>query len=706
MFNGQCDRGLQSKSKFLGVLVALNLSLLLGCGRGPYQPPPRLVEYPEEETAAPAKVDPKKVAAAPAAAQKSVPKPVVPTPPAGRDDDDDASGSGPVIKPDFPTNFADWLPDDFKRARQKRSPKLLQAVRELGTGNIYNPDVESNAKLLSDLLEAPAAEKAISPPPKKVAVGYDDVDEPLAVAPSAIPGLGPAILDSLGVNAGIEARAAIKRILLGKQSSDVDERTLCVATLKALVDHFDVENEKILLAVLTVPDSIRPDGRSQYTADQLHEDCLKAVRPIATADFRFKLAQRMARGVSSPACRKRDMSLLLASDRANVPAKVELATSGIADASERPSMERDLFQASQQLNEHLFRAAPADWGHSKTTRAIPARNGYDEVSQRIPLVDVAASAPYLWRKEFLAATAHRLAVEDEPESRDSLLRLAAAMPSEVVRTALLRRWKANWADEASALGNIGTNFLDPGLLVILKQLPRETQTRVGARQFPDTAQGQKMAKEAAARKSWLRLSEAFMRQLMDRGREFAEHRAATMAAAGTAQMLSSVADFDQFLNSSISEPAANPHPKSTASESKPLELNMRHPKGARPKLVYRSTWPDDLLGKLDSAIPDPIEVCYLRLEVEGDCDAVASNYSGQLKSPVTRQVDNGRWVDSLKNQDDDRISSYDVLITRADRSSEPALRGASEKLIVEVLRVTIRDLSSKAPSTTAVSQRP
>jgi hypothetical protein len=699
--------------KLQTICIVLALACLIpGCGQAPYQPPPRLVEYPDDEPAPAAKTEGAKVAATlapPAPAQKAVAKPAAPIVSGGRDGDDDTPGIVPVVKPDFPLDFGDWLPDDFKRARKRRSAKLLQAVRELGTGNVFNPDSELNAKLLGELLEAPPEEKAVAPPPKKVAVGYDD--EPVAVSapPTAIPGLGPAIVEVLGANGAAEARATLKRILLGKQPSDIDDRTLCVATLKTLVEHCDHENEKVVLAVLTVPDSIRPAGRPQYTADQLHDDCLKAVRPTATAEFRLKLAQRMARGVSSSASRKRVMSLLLSADRLNIPAKVELEIDGIADATERQALERDLFQSSQQTNEQLFRANAADWDGASTAPVTPVRNGYDDAAQLVPLATIAASAPHLWRKDFLTAVAARVAAEEELESRDSLMQLATSLPSDLVRTALLRRWKMNWADEANSLGNIGNAFLDPGLVVVFKQLPRETQVpnpRGGVRQYPDTAQGQKMAKEAAAKKSWLRLSETYTRSLLERCRQFAEHRSATTAGPDKTQSITSVADFDQFLNSSASASNANLSSKSDVTESRSFELNLRHPKDARPKSVYRASWPEDLLGKLDNATVSPIELGYLRLEVDGDPDSIVSGYSRQLKSPVARQVENGRWLDSLKSLDDGRIASTDVLITRADRGSETATRGATEKLVVEILRVAVPDMSTKTPPAATVSQQP
>ncbi len=93
-----------------------------------------------------------------------------------------------------------------------------------------------------------------------------------------MPGLAAAIVEALGSNGSAEARLVLKQILLGKQHSDIDDRALAVAALRTLIDHQDEENQKILLAVLTVPDSIRPAGRGQLTPDQLHEDCLRLVR--------------------------------------------------------------------------------------------------------------------------------------------------------------------------------------------------------------------------------------------------------------------------------------------------------------------------------------------------------------------------------------------------------------------------------------------
>ncbi len=177
----------------IGLLCAIAVFTCAGCDRAPYVPPPRLVEYPEEETpaAAPAKTAtvPAKSAVQPAAKKPAVdPKTVAPVY-IGRDDDGPQSTQASVSKSEFPLDNAEWLPADFRAARQKHSPKLLQSVRQLGPGNEFNPDADENARLLGELLEPLPAPPAVAPVAKRVPIGYDDVDEPLVTTAVTIPGL-------------------------------------------------------------------------------------------------------------------------------------------------------------------------------------------------------------------------------------------------------------------------------------------------------------------------------------------------------------------------------------------------------------------------------------------------------------------------------------------------------------------------------------
>jgi len=343
-------------------ICAMFMTLLSGCGQSPYQPPLRPVAYPEEESPAAARV--KTAAKSEQTAVRAV-HTVAPSKielPDGAIVDPGADTNRKHIPREFPADLGQWLSEDFQRARELRNFRLKEAVRELAPGNEYNPDADLNARLLAKLLDAPPMPATAPSQLHPASRGYDDFDETVQGPATQMPGLAAAIVEALGSNGSAEARLVLKQILLGKQHSDVDDRALAVAALRTLIDHQDEENQKILLAVLTVPDSIRPAGRGQLTPDQLHEDCLRLVRPIATPQFRLKLAQRACRGISSPATRQRLNSMLLVPDRANAPAQVELITNGQIDATAMPVLERQLGQAAQQVLDQLLggRAAIAN----------------------------------------------------------------------------------------------------------------------------------------------------------------------------------------------------------------------------------------------------------------------------------------------------------------------------------------------------------
>ena len=160
--------------------------------------------------------------------------------------------------------------------------------------------------------------------------------------------LAPAVVEALGLNGSTEARAILKQILLGNQASDLPDRLLATLVLRTLIAHPDEQNQRILAAVLTVPDSIRPPGRGQMAADDLQQECLRQVRPIATAEFRLQLAEcvnqhrrrRQVVSVCWPCSRRREA--------VNLNAQIELLVGGQIDPSKLAAIDRQVGQASQE----------------------------------------------------------------------------------------------------------------------------------------------------------------------------------------------------------------------------------------------------------------------------------------------------------------------------------------------------------------------
>ncbi len=503
----------------------------------------------------------------------------------------------------------------------------------------------------------------------------------------------------------------LKRILLGNQPCDLDDRTLTSAALRTLIEHRDAQNERILLAVLTVPDSIRPPGRGQMTADQLHEECLRQMRPIATTDFRLQLAQRVAHGVSSSASRQRLLSLLSSSDRQNLPAQVELSVSGHVESGVQSTLDRQLGQTCQQVLERLLRATSVEWNGAKNG-SVTARAGVNEnLSRELPFPEIMETLAHLWRLDFAQTLAERIATAADTPTDTALLTLAMSLPSDTVRAALFRRWKDAWVEESSVATSptLYNGPRDPGLVAVLKQLPREAPAanlRVASmRQYSDTPQGQRMAKEQAAKKAWLCASENLVRALTDRCRQIAESQDSAAAVTIATTPVGSVADFDKLLDSATqSQSPAEATARSDSSDSVTANCGLKLHKGARVKAAYHLNWPADFQGHLSGSTPGPLAICYLRLESESELELVASYYCKQLKLALVRTIDNGRWIDALTKLDSQRIRSTDVLITRVDKDPEVPRRGVAEKLVIDVLCIEVADPASDNRTSVPLNQ--
>jgi hypothetical protein len=615
----------------------------------------------------------------------------------------------PVAKPELPTDLAQWAADDFRLARKKRERRLVQAVRQLGSGNKLNPDAEANARLLGELLKSTEASAEVAGPTKPA--GADDSELPVTAQTGAMPGLAQAIVETLGVSSSVEARAVLKHILLGTQPSDADDHALTSSALRALVNHPDEENQRILAAVLTVPDSIRPAGRGQVTADQLQDECLRLVRPIATADFRLLVAQRAGRGTSSGAGRRRLMAFLLAAEPANIGAQVELLVAGQVDAAALSGLDRQLGQTCQQVLDRLLRAAPAELTGSGDGRSAPHTSAEESPSREMTLGDAIQWAEQLWRRDFSQSLVPRVEALAGGAADVPLLTLAANLPTGSARAALTQHWEKSWAEDfTSPDGSVPISGAtsDPGLIVVLKQLPREAasakptaqarhdaeaiqkpRTKVGGQ--PESSQAQRAANEQLAKHATLVASENFVRLLNQRLAKAAQLQlGAGFAGRGAAvKPVSSIEEFDSLLESADKTkfPQAVAKPPS---DSLPPELGLSMQPGARVQAAYRMNWPDDFHDQMPANTATSLAIYFQRLECVGEANSVAGFYQRQLSRSSLRTIENGRWVDSLAKLDDGRLRSIDVTITRLDAGAQ-ADRPAVQRCAVDLLVVEVPD---------------
>jgi hypothetical protein len=614
------------------------------------------------------------------------------------------------VQSEFPADLTQWTASHFRLARQKNNPRLIQAVRELGRGNPANPDPQANAQLLGELLKPSSiAASGSSAPP-----GADAIDLPAVTTNPAASGLAGAIIEALGANGTSDARTVLKSILLGNQVSDVPDRTLISLALRVLVSHPDEDNQKILAAVLTVPDSIRPPGRGQVTADELQQECLRQIRPIATAEFRQRLAQRANQKVSSAASRQHLLAMLTTPEAVNVEAQVELLAGGRADPTTIATLDRLVAPASQRVLECILNATP---GELAAGAALPKSNppaaGNEEgvivANREMTFPDTVRMAQQLWRTDVCNSVAARLDVSDNLPSDIALGTLAATLPCDMVRKSLARHWENRWDEEATALENsplFSSGGRDPGLIVVLKELPRATpaakpvSTAKGNAKANESPQSQRISKEQAAQHAWLHISELFARSLADRFATAAENRPRDLDLAGTtpAKPIASVAEFDHLLDSPTqNQSAASAASGLSASNLWPSDLGVDLPAGVRVKSAYQINWPAGLGTSFGQAAIGSLTVHFVRLTAEGQMDGLAAAFARPLKTALLRTTETGRWVDALTKLQDGRARSIDVFINRVDTGPAPP-RGTVERLTVDLVSVEIPD--PKAPSVT------
>ncbi len=153
--------------------------------------------------------------------------------------------------------------------------------------------------------------------------------------------------------------------------------------------------------------------------------------------------------------------MLLVPDRANAPAQVELITNGQIDATAMPVLERQLGQTAQQVLDQLLggRAAMVNrTGRSSSPATLDSDNNalsshsFDELLQ---------TTEHLWREDFAKVLSARLDSREDLQSDPALLGLVTSLPKHTLRTALLRRWKTNWIDDATLAQ--GSALVSPGM---------------------------------------------------------------------------------------------------------------------------------------------------------------------------------------------------------------------------------------------------
>ncbi len=583
-----------------------------------------------------------------------------------------------------PDDYRQWTPDDFRAAKRENDPRVVRAVSDWAAQQVND---EAAGQLLVELLEAPdksaPAERATFNVESsgQAPVATDDDGFPLAGSATdrrANPQLAEACVAALGVNGSAAARKGLRRALLGTLATDLTDKRLVEASLKALATNRHPKNEDILLTVLAKAEQVRPTMMGDLDANGLQEECLKQVKNQSSARFRRAVAVELVSSGKSGALRERLVGWLMASDFVNMPAQSVLYAGRNCDLETRRKLEK------------VFTPFGKDAFLETLGRGGNTRDATDGQAISDRTLQIAAE---IWAPDFAKVLAQRVREVDRLETERDLLAFATGVPLAGVRreTALLlkRRWSTGAKAWEKANVDV-TKFLDPGLLLAVKSVPRE-DSLAHKSLLGDKAEKPQLAKsensdvlrfqeEKRAKEEWMTATEHLVKAMNDR------FRAASQGAlAGPTATTNSATNDCGVQSASASE--------GDAAEPTRGGLPLRLPPAAQVINEYHLEWPQQWPSQLGGTPGPELVVHYVRMEQEERISAVQGFYRRQLKKSDSRFIKQGNWLDSLERlPDSGRLRSVDVTFSRP-TEAPPRDRTAKEPLVIDVLWIEIPDFT-------------
>ncbi|MGQ9504425.1 MAG: hypothetical protein ACUVQG_10195 [Thermogutta sp.] len=313
-------------------------------------------------------------------------------------------------------------------------------------------------------------------------------------------------------------------------------------------------------------------------------------------------------------------------------------------------------------------------------------------------------APKLWSPNVINFVDSRLMQARSLTENPREILLAATLPMDITRARLASLFRANLdngPEPLTALGFGNNLFVDPGLVVVLKSLPREDLTKPstptpptrpplrrpprvqpGAGPYPGgegeqpygstgpygsgigSPQGQPTL---TPKMRWMLMSESLGRSICKKLKE-AGDRLATL----------------------------DPTSLDTVAQKRPPEFQSLHPNSAVIS-EFHLDWPNSQLKQeLPDVQFDPMRVHYIRVESHSSPNVVAGFYRRKLSAINQRIIADGIWLDALQTLTDGkpRRQSIDIFITHDAGEIGPQ---DQVDVVVELLSVEIlsRDAAAR-----------
>jgi len=568
-------------------------------------------------------------------------------------DQGDAEPEGP---PPLPEDVAAWNGDDYFRARQEGSPRLIEAIGLLGEGFVGS---ESVAKGLAALLPKPEPAEPEETPeggPARRTSHQQPANEIEVIA---------AIVNALAQNNTDTARAALQQVLSGEIEL-AEPQASVEAVLTALGEYPSPGNDDLLLAALIEPARFRPvdaqnaasttpatsGGRpssrrgtaAPMTAAWLQEQAHTVAEQHGSFGLRLKLARKLAQPTTPRVWREQFGGFLLEAEPNNLAAQFILYLAPDLQPERREQIE-------------TFFAACGSVALAEMLQ-LPASEQQRGRQQALQPAEALQCAGQLWGAKATGVFIERLGNLHTLDENPTLVNLCATMPVDPMRRALremLRRHDDEGPAVFGARGSRETSLTDPALLLTIKSLPRDAPT--ATRGSRGGSRGQSG--------TWLEFSEKLVLGWCERLHEAAGRQAEAARLAGR-------------------RPRDAWH-----LDRLPFELH----EGAKVKAAYFVAWPamlPDAAAAARGLAPDrigPTIVQYVRIEQRETPKRMEGYYRLKTRQRHGREISDGIWFDAYRvGSTSETRRSVDVLITGGGGQRGQSFDPSEEMdLVVELL---------------------
>ncbi len=604
-------------------------------------------------------------------------------------------------QPKLPEDISKWEKGDFIRARQENNPKLLEAVAYLGE---KFPGSVPAAQGLADLLKSPK-------PSQPATMPYGQ---------NSMPGLIEATIEALGKNGSQAARQTLSQIISGKIATD-DDRTAVEAVLKALIQTPSAENDDILAKVIISPEEIRPAApQGTWQPADLRSRALDLVRQNPSESLSLKLAENLLQKGLEP--NDPVMDFLLQDNPAFLNAQLHLYQSEELSQDTKTRLEQYFLNRSSQAIgltmgipsgvEATSSASGNMWAGPPTARdprsmlsgpGAPNSTAMPSDASKSKLSDYergANLAKLLWSEPLAGLMSEHLAdVRSLDKSAQDIV-LASTLPLDSIHAAMFKMLKKRVGDGPQPLESAGWSdrvLNDPGLLVVMKLLPRsktiKTSPISGAVTAPgptrtspyptprrpsriDSGGGTQPAKSEAAQKKeqieteWLttlsKMVDIWCNRLESAGQ--AQKRAVRRGQKVLEQPPTRLDEFE-------------------------IPQDAKNLKDVKILAAYQLNWPDKAPGDMGKVKLAGLKIQYFRIQLTGMLKKTMTSFKQLAKGGDIHDMSNGQWLEMIKNGSQPSTKrSLDIQVTSADKQSvDLTQKEEPTDLLVDILAIEITD---------------